>query len=132
VDCDDINLCSRKVVNSQASPVTQEEDDQEGDQEPKYQDPSPAKKLSTLETIDQHKLCEPIVTPPYPKRIAIDKTPMQVKFNLLGELRNVCVKIPSFQAINDVPLYAKFVKELCLTKPERKKKDPQPFTLLGN
>jgi hypothetical protein len=29
-----------------------------------------------------------------------------------------------FQAIKDVPIYAKIVRELCLRKPRRKKKDP--------
>jgi hypothetical protein len=58
VDCDDINLCSGKVVNSQASPVIQEQDDEEGDHEPENQDSSPTKQLSTLETIDQHKPLE--------------------------------------------------------------------------
>jgi hypothetical protein len=44
--------------------------------------------------------------------------------DILGELRNVCVKVPLFQDIKDVLIYAKVVWELCLKKPGRKKKDP--------
>jgi hypothetical protein len=37
--------------------------------------------------------------PPYPERINLKKTFTQPKFEFLGELKNVCVKISLFQAI---------------------------------
>jgi hypothetical protein len=43
----------------------------------------------------------------------------------------VCVKIPLFQAIKDVPIYSKVVRELCLRKPGRKQKDPQTVHVMG-
>ena len=41
-------------------------------------------------------------------------------FDLLGELTNICVKIPLLQAIQDIPIYAKTIKELCIKKPKKK------------
>jgi hypothetical protein len=49
---------------------------------------------------------------------------LQPKFDLFGELKNVCVKIPLFQAIKDIPIYVKVLRELCLRNPGREKKDP--------
>jgi hypothetical protein len=58
--------------------------------------------------------------PPYPKRLNQKKSFTQPEFDFLGELKNVCVKIPLFQAIKDVPIYSKAVQEFCLRKPNRK------------
>ena len=62
--------------------------------------------------------------PPYLERLAIEKPVVVPKFNLEAELKNLCVRIPLLQAIKDIPIYAKTVKELCLKKSGRKKKDP--------
>lgn len=43
---------------------------------------------------------------------------------MLQELHNLCDKIPLFQAIKYIPIYAKTIKELCIRKPGRKPKDP--------
>jgi hypothetical protein len=43
----------------------------------------------------------------------------------------VCVKIPLFQAIKDVPIYVKVVRELCLRKLGRKEKDPETVHIIG-
>jgi hypothetical protein len=40
------------------------------------------------------------------------------------ELRNVCIKIPLLQAIKDILIYAKIIRDLCIKKPGRKKKEP--------
>jgi hypothetical protein len=34
--------------------------------------------------------------PPYPKRSNLDKPPMQLEFDFLGNLKNVCITIPLF------------------------------------
>jgi hypothetical protein len=47
--------------------------------------------------------------PPYPERLHLEKPFTQPEFDFLGELKNVCVKIPLFQAIKDVPIYSKVV-----------------------
>jgi len=39
---------------------------------------------------------------------------------LENELRNVCIKISLLQAIRDIPIYIKIVKDLCINKPRRK------------
>ena len=44
----------------------------------------------------------------------------QPNFDLLGELKNLCIKIPLLQAIQDIPIYAKTIKELCIKKPKRR------------
>jgi hypothetical protein len=49
----------------------------------------------------------------------------------MNELKNVCVKIPLLQAIRDVPIYAKTIKELCIKKLGWKQKDPPTIHLVG-
>jgi hypothetical protein len=61
---------------------------------------------------------------PIQERLSIDNLLSQPEFDFLGELKNVCVKIPLFQEIKYVPIYAKFVQELCLKKLDRRRKDP--------
>eukprot|EP00253_Pinus_taeda_P027676 PITA_27676 len=40
-------------------------------------------------------------------------------FDILGELQNLYIKIPFLQAIQDIPIYTKTIKELCIKKPWR-------------
>ncbi|CAF1490659.1 unnamed protein product [Adineta steineri] len=47
------------------------------------------------------------------------------------QLRNLCGKIPLLQAIKDIPILAKTIKELCLKKPGRKKKQPTKVQVIG-
>ena len=70
-------------------------------------------------------------TPPFPERFLIEKPIVQSEFDIMNELRNVCVKIPLLQVIRDVPIYAKTIKELCIKKPGRKQKDPPTIHLVG-
>ena len=55
----------------------------------------------------------------------------QPQFNLLGELKNIYVKIPLLQALHDVPIYTKTVQDLCVRKPGRKPRDPPTVHVLG-
>ena len=41
------------------------------------------------------------------------------------------IQIPLFQAIKDIPLYGKAIKEACLKKLGKKKKDPQTIHVVG-
>ena len=61
---------------------------------------------------------------PYPERLLIEKPMVRPQFDLENELKNVCINIPLLQAIRDVPIYSKMVRELCLKKPDQKQKDP--------
>jgi hypothetical protein len=47
------------------------------------------------------------------------------------ELRNVCIKIPLLQVIKDIPIYAKIIRDLCIKKPGRKKKEPPLVQVVG-
>jgi hypothetical protein len=60
--------------------------------------------------------------PPFPERLLIEKPIIQSEFDIMTELRNVCVKIPLLQAIKDVPIYAKTIKELCIKKQDGNRK----------
>jgi len=70
-------------------------------------------------------------TPHFPERLLIEKPIVQSEFDIMTELKNVYVKIPLLQAIKDVPIYAKTIKELCIKKPGRKHKDPPTIHLVG-
>jgi hypothetical protein len=58
-----------------------------------------------------------VQNPPYPEILTIEKSTKQSEFDFLGELKNFHVRIPLFQSIKDVPIYAKSIRELCLKKP---------------
>ena len=55
----------------------------------------------------------------------------QPQFKLLGELKNLYVKIPLLQALQDVPIYARTVRDLCTKKPGRKPKYPPTVHVVG-
>ena len=52
-------------------------------------------------------------------------------FNLLGELKNICIKIPLLYAIQDIPIYSKTIKELCAKNSVRKKKITPTIHVVG-
>ena len=70
--------------------------------------------------------------PPYPERLMLPRAGGQPQFNLLRELRNLYVKIPLLQALQDVPIYARTVRDLCTKKPGRKPRDPPTVHVIGN
>ena len=50
---------------------------------------------------------------------------------LLRDLENLCVKIPLLQAIKDVPIYNRLIKEKCFKKPGRRKRDTPTINVVG-
>jgi hypothetical protein len=62
----------------------------------------------------------------------LTKTPKPPAFNLLGELQNIYVKIPLLQALRDVPIYARTMRDICVKKPGRKTKDPLIVHVMGD
>ena len=50
-------------------------------------------------------------------------------FNLLGELKNIYVKIPLLQALRDV---SRTIQDICVKKPGRKIKDPLTVHVMGD
>ena len=49
--------------------------------------------------------------PPFLERLTQPIQPTREENELFGELKNLCVKIPLLQAIKDVPIYNKLIKE---------------------
>ena len=82
--------------------------------------------------LDNTQPTQLIRQPPYPERLMLPRMGGQPQFNLLGELRNLYVKIPLLQALQDVPIYARTVRDLCTKKPGRKPRDPPTVHVIGN
>lgn len=61
----------------------------------------------------------------------MSKSSPQAEFDLLGELHNLFVKIPLLQAMKDVPIYAKTLREYYSKKPTKKSKDPLTIHFMG-
>jgi hypothetical protein len=72
------------------------------------------------------------VEPPFPECLALTKTLDPPAFNLLGELQNLYVKIPLLQALRDVPIYARTMRDICVKKPGRKTKYPLTVHVMGD
>jgi len=68
---------------------------------------------------------------PYPERLALSKQKPQPEFDLLGELQNLFFKIPLLQAMKDVPIYSKTIREYCSKKPGKKTKGPLNIHVMG-
>lgn len=66
-------------------------------------------------------------TPPFPKRLQVDrgieKHIMFPNYDFLDELKSVCIKIPLLQAIKEIPILAKTIKDLSMKKPGRRTKE---------
>lgn len=71
-------------------------------------------------------------SPPFPEILIIPHPIEYPDFDILGELKNICVKIPLLQVIQGIPIYAKNIKELCTKKPKRKKKTTPNVHIVGN
>ncbi|XP_057842750.2 uncharacterized protein LOC131052160 [Cryptomeria japonica] len=71
--------------------------------------------------------------PPFPQRLEAEPTKQKEEpiFDIMDQLKNICVKIPLFQAIKDVPIYGKAIKEGCLKNLGRKEKDPPTVHVVG-
>jgi len=63
-------------------------------------------------------------TSPFPERLQIDKgVEKQIllpDYDFLDELKNVCIKIPLLQAIREILILAKTIKELSFKRPGKK------------
>jgi len=47
----------------------------------------------------------------------IAKPTVYPNFDLVGELKNLYINIPLLQALQDIPIYTKTIKEICGRKP---------------
>jgi len=71
-------------------------------------------------TVEQHNHDKDVTpTPPFPERLMIEKPIVYPNLDILWELNNLYVNIPHIQALQDIPIYAKTIKELCGRNPVR-------------
>lgn len=49
----------------------------------------------------------------------------------MGELKQLCVKIPLLQAIKDVHIYNSLIKDKCFRHPGRRKRDAPTINVIG-
>ena len=68
--------------------------------------------------------------PPFPERLSQPHQPTPEETEILGELENLCVNIPLLQAIKDVFIYNKLIKEKCFKHPGRRKRDAPTINLI--
>jgi hypothetical protein len=77
---------------------------------------------NTVKSQDPDKDATP--SPPFPEILMIAKPVVYPNFDIVGELKNLYIKIPLLQSLQDIPIYVKMIKELCGRKPIRKIRDP--------
>jgi hypothetical protein len=70
-------------------------------------------------------------TPPYPERLALEKPVVHLEFDLEAKLKKLCVKISLLQAIRDIPILTKTIRDLCIKKPRSKRKQPSTIQVGG-
>ena len=72
---------------------------------------------------------------PFPERLKIDegveKQILLSDYDMLDELKNVYIKIPLLQAIKEIPIFAKTIRELSIKRPGRKRKEIKRIQLVG-
>jgi hypothetical protein len=120
IPCDEIKLRLGRIVEPIIEDAPSSESDKESGERP----------LADTEEIDQ-----PIVEstyPPFSERLTITKPVELPSFNLLRELKNLHIDIPILQAIRDVPIYAKTVRDLCIKRPGRKPRDALTVHVVGD
>ncbi|XP_059066774.1 uncharacterized protein LOC131857973 [Cryptomeria japonica] len=117
VSISDVNIRSGKTLQS---PVTLVIIELTNEEEEKIE-PSPV-----LQTEEPKNL-----NPPLPQTLAQPKSVLEPTFDFLGQLKKVSIKIPLCQAINDVTMYSKVIREACLKKLGRKKKDLAIVHVMG-
>ena len=121
----EINLRSGKVV-TQPERIEEilEEDSLEIPEDETT--PEPTKSSGPQESSSSH-----MIWPPFPERLEMEIKTKQNEFDLVFELRNMCIKIPLLQAIKDIPIYAKTMKEICTKKLGRQNKEPSTIQVGG-
>ena len=84
-----------------------------------------------IPTRPPHELIQEQRIPPFPARLVIEKPVVHSEYDIFNELKHICIKIPLLQAIKDIPIYSKVIKELCIKRPGKKQKDPLTIHVIG-
>jgi hypothetical protein len=114
MQCNDIHLRSGKIVEPIIDDVTPFDPNKE---DIKKHD-VPEEVQSSSNTVAE------TTKPPFPEHLSLTKTPEPPAFNLLGELKNLYVKIPLLQALRDVPIYERTMRDSCVRNLVGKPKTP--------
>lgn len=61
----------------------------------------------------------------------VEKQIILLDYNMMDELRSVCIKIHLLQAIKEIPFFAKTIKELTTQRSGRKRKDIKRIQPVG-
>ena len=85
-----------------------------------------------VHTHPQQEPTQEQIIPPFPKRLAIEKPIIHPEYDILSELKNVCVKITLLQAIKDISIYSKVIKELFIKRLGKKQKYPPTIHVIGD
>jgi hypothetical protein len=130
LDCQVTHLRSRKVLED---PRPLRVEDVSEEQHVIEKDGEQLQPISStpIEYDVQHSLENKDNIVPFPERLNQPKIQPQPTFDIMGELKNLCVKIPLIQAIKDIPIYSKVIRDLCVRKPGRKKQDPPTIQVVG-
>ena len=78
-----------------------------------------------LETIQEQR------TPPFPEILVIEKPVVHPEYNILNELKKICIRIPLLKAIKYIPIYSKVIEEIYIKHPRKKQKDPLTIHVIG-
>eukprot|EP00253_Pinus_taeda_P014007 PITA_14007 len=108
-ECNDLQLRSGRIIQT------------EGNKKVQFEDQLPREQLLQEEDENRKQTQNQATTssPPFPEHLVIPRRIQQPNFDILGELQNLYIKIPFLQAIQDIPIYPKTIKELCIKRPRR-------------
>eukprot|EP00253_Pinus_taeda_P036568 PITA_36568 len=123
MQCNDIHLRSGRIVEPIIDDIT------DSKKEETRKEKSSNNNVETVES-SSNKTTQ-TAEPPFPERMALTKTLEPPAFNLLGELQNLYVKIPLLQALRDVPIYVRTIRDICIKNPGRKAKEPLTVHVMG-
>eukprot|EP00253_Pinus_taeda_P012291 PITA_12291 len=88
------------------------------------------KKIEQPTSRPQEPSSSHMIQPPFPERLGMKLK--QLKFDLVYELRNVCIKIMLLQEIKNIPIYAKIVREICTRRQGRQQRELSTIQVGGN
>eukprot|EP00253_Pinus_taeda_P005000 PITA_05000 len=120
-ECNDLQLRSGRIIQTEGNKIVQIEVQLPREQLLQEED----------ENRQQTQNQETTSSPPFPERLVIPRPIQQPNFDILGELQNLYIKIPFLQAIQDIPIYAKTIKELCIKRLRRNVIDNPRVQVVG-
>lgn len=115
----DLQLISGKLLTSENQKQPMMIINEKGEEET----PDHSGKHDTIQPIPVH--FEPLSSSsnwsPYTERLVVENKGPIPKSSLASKLRNLYINIPLLQAIKEIPIYTKIIRELCLNNPGRRK-----------